>query len=190
MSDRELIDRVLAGDTHAYQGLVVRYQHMVYTLAVRMLKNRELAEEASQDVFVKAYLGLKGFRGNARFSTWLYKIAYYRILDAAGAESRRPELRSDLAPEQVSARSPDDTWTQLMESERRAVLNQALEDLEPGDRSLLSLFYLQEQSLQEVSEITGLSPGTVKVRLFRARERLKATLATTLHGKILENYER
>lgn len=77
-----------------------------------------------------------------------------------------------------------------MESERRAVLNQALEDLEPGDRSLLSLFYLQEQSLQEVSEITGLSPGTVKVRLFRARERLKATLATTLHGKILENYER
>ena len=190
MSDRELIDRVLAGDTAAYQGLVERYQHMVFTLAVRLLRNRELAEETAQDVFIKAYLGLKGFRGSSKFSTWLYKIAYNRILDAAGAEGRKPQLRSDLSPDQVSARSIDDTWSQLMERERRSVLDQALERLDTADRSLLSLFYLQEQSLQEVSEIVGLSPGTVKVRLFRARERLKAVLTTSLHGKLLEAYGR
>jgi len=190
VSDRELIDRVLSGDTAAYQGLVERYQHMVFTLAVRLLRNRELAEETAQDVFVKAYLGLKGFRGSSKFSTWLYKIAYHRILDTAGAEGRKPELRSDLAPEELSVRSLDDPWSGLMERERSTVLNRALERLEPADRSLLSLFYLQEQSLQEVSEITGLSPGTVKVRLFRARERLKNVLATSLHGKLLENYER
>ncbi len=190
VSDRELIDRVLAGDTAAYQGLVERYQHMVFTLAVRLLRNRELAEETAQDVFVKAYLGLKGFRGSSKFSTWLYKIAYHRILDTAGAEGRKPGLRSDLAPEDLSARSLDDTWSQLMERERRTALDQALERLDPVDRSLLSLFYLQEQSLQEVSEITGLSTGTAKVRLFRARERLKAVLATTPHGKILEDYGR
>lgn len=189
-SDRELIDRVLSGDTAAYRGLVERYQHMVFSLAVRMLKNRELAEETSQDVFVKAYLGLQGFRGSSKFSTWLYKIAYHRILDAALAEGRKPELRSDLAPEKVSARSNDDTWSQLMEHERSVVLKQALDRLEPADRSLLSLFYLQEQSLQEVSEITGMSQGTVKVRLFRARERLKAQLAASSHGKILEEYGR
>lgn len=190
MSDRELIDRVLAGDTAAYQGLVERYQHMVFTLAVRLLRNRELAEETAQDVFIKAYLGLKGFRGSSKFSTWLYKIAYNRILDTAGAEGRKPELRSELSPEQVSARSLDDTWSQLMERERRSVLDQALERLDPADRSLLSLFYLQEQSLQEVAAIMGLNPGTVKVRLFRARERLKAVLTTSLQGKLLEAYGR
>lgn len=190
VSDRELIDRVLSGDTGAYQGLVERYQHMVFTLAARMLKNRELAEELAQDVFVKAYLGLKGFRGNSKFSTWLYKIAYHRILDAAGAEGRKPGLRSDLAPETLSARSDDDTWTQLMERERSVVLNEAMARLDTADRSLLSLFYLQEQSLQEVSEITGLSPGAAKVRLFRARERLKAILSSTLQGKLLEDYGR
>ena len=173
VSDRELINRVLAGDSRAYQGLVERYQHMVFTLAVRLLRNRELAEETAQDVFVKAYLGLKGFRGGSKFSTWLYKIAYYRILDVAEAEGRKPGLRSDLIPEKITARSLDDTWSQLMEKERRTVLDEALGRLDPADRSLLSLFYLQEQSLQEVSEITGLKAGAVKVRLFRARERLR-----------------
>jgi RNA polymerase sigma-70 factor (ECF subfamily) len=190
VTDRELIDRVLAGDTRAYQGLVERYQHMVFTLAVRLLRNRELAEETAQDVFVKAYLGLKGFRGGSKFSTWLYKIAYYRILDVAEAEGRKPGLRSDLLPEKITARSLDDTWSQLMEKERRAVLDEALGRLDPADRALLSLFYLQEQSLQEVSEITGLNPGTVKVRLFRARERLRESLETHMNGKILEDYER
>ena len=190
VTDRELIDRVLAGDTRAYQGLVERYQHMVFTLAVRLLRNRELAEETAQDVFVKAYLGLKGFRGGSKFSTWLYKIAYYRILDVAEAEGRKPGLRSDLLPEKITARSLDDTWSQLMEKERRAVLDEALGRLDPGDRALLSLFYLQEQSLQEVSEITGLKAGAIKVRLFRARERLRESLETHMNGKILEDYER
>ena len=190
VSDRELIDRVLAGDSRAYHGLVERYQHMVFTLAVRLLRNRELAEETAQDVFVKAYQGLKGFRGGSKFSTWLYKIAYHRILDVADAENRKPGLRSDLLPEKVTARSLEEPWSQLMEKERRSVLDQALSRLEPDDRSLLSLFYLQEQSLQEVSEITGLNQGTVKVRLFRARERLRASLETHMNGKILEGYER
>lgn len=190
VSDRELIDRVLAGDSRAYHGLVERYQHMVFTLAVRLLRNRELAEETAQDVFVKAFQGLKGFRGGAKFSTWLYKIAYHRILDVADAENRKPGLRSDLLPEKVTARSLEEPWSQLMEKERRSVLDEALSRLEPDDRSLLSLFYLQEQSLQEVSEITGLNQGTVKVRLFRARERLRTSLETTMNGKILEDYER
>lgn len=190
VSDRELINRVLAGDSRAYQGLVERYQHMVFTLAVRLLRNRELAEETAQDVFVKAYQGLKGFRGTSKFSTWLYKIAYYRILDVADAENRKPGLRSDLLPEKVTARSLEDTWSQLMERERRTVLDEALARLDPDDRALLSLFYLQEQSLQEVAEITGLNPGTVKVRLFRARERLRASLERHMNGKILEDYER
>lgn len=185
-----MIDRVLAGDSRAYHRLVDRYQHMVFTLAVRLLRNRELAEETAQDVFVKAYQGLQGFRGNSRFSTWLYKIAYYRILDVAESESRRPGLRSDLLPEKVTARSLEEPWSQLMEQERRTLLDQALGRLDADDRALLSLFYLQEQSLQEVSEITGLAPGTVKVRLFRARERLRASLETHMNGKILQDYER
>ncbi len=189
-TDREIIGRVLAGETDTFGELVDRYQHMVYTLAMRMLRNRELAEETAQDVFVKAYQSLDGFRGSAKFSTWLYKIAYHRILDVADREKRRQPFYQDAISENPERRDLQDTWTRLMEEERRDLVGQALERLEPDDRSLLSLFYLQEQSLRELAEITGLREGTVKVRLFRARERLKESLSATAGYKILNAYER
>ncbi|MEJ2162096.1 MAG: sigma-70 family RNA polymerase sigma factor, partial [Robiginitalea sp.] len=100
-SDTDLIEEVLKGNTRVYAELMERYQHMVYTLAVRMLLNRELAEEATQDIFIKAYRSLASFRGDSKFSTWLYRVAYHKILDIVAREKRRSEYLAPIHPENL-----------------------------------------------------------------------------------------
>ncbi len=190
VTDKQLVRQVLHGDDQAYRTLVERYQHMVFTLGVRMLGDPELAEETAQDVFVKAYSALGTFRGAAKFSTWLYKIAYHRLLDVADRERRRRSWRGDIRLQQTDRPAAEDTWSQLMTEERRHWVMRALEALEPDDRDILSLHYLQQQSIKEVAAITGIRAGTVKVRLHRARERLRAYLEASATGNILQNYER
>ncbi|MDA8686351.1 RNA polymerase sigma factor [Robiginitalea sp.] len=188
--DKDLIAEVIAGDTRAFAGLVTRYQHMVFTLAVQILRNRELAEEAAQDVFVKAYRGLSKFKGEAKFSTWLYRIVYRHFLDIARVALRQPKFVQDKVPEIWTEKSLDDIWTQLIKRERSELLQKLLDTLPVQDRACLTLHYLQEQSLEEIAAISGCSTNSVKVRLFRARERLKSLMQLSLNGKILEEYER
>ena len=189
-TDGELIRRIVAGDTGPFAILVERYQHMVYTLAVRMLRNPERAEEAAQDIFVKAYQALGGFRGTSKFSTWLYRIAYHRCLDEADRIRRELRYLGDSDPDRSQQADPETVWTRLMDAERSALLEKALDGLPPDDRALLSLFYLQEQSLSEIAEITGKRPGTIKVGLFRARERLKEILSASAGYAMLRSYGR
>lgn len=188
VSDSELISEVLAGNSRAYTDLIRRYQHMVYTLAVRMLGNREVAEETTQDVFVKVYKSLRNFRGDSKFSTWLYKVAYHRILDASGRESRQKVNRSTIRPDVVYTASTETTWNTVMIKERREFLHRILEQLSQDENAVLSLFYLQELSIREISGIMNLSQSAVKVRLFRAREQLKLLLENTTQGALLKTY--
>jgi len=189
-SDTNLISQVLAGNTRSYAILLGRYQHMVFTLAVRMLRDRELAEETTQDVFVKAYGSLQGFRGDSKFSTWLYRIAYHRILDECDRQKRKLEQRTEYSQDRVAAEAGNPTWDNLLESERKEVLLKALSLLSAEENSLISLFYLQELSLKELGEVLGLNPDTVKVRLFRARTRLKTIMDKSNAGTLLKSYER
>lgn len=189
-SDADLIREVLAGNARAYATLMGRYQHMVFTLAVRMLGDRELAEETTQDVFVKAYHSLGSFRGESKFSTWLYRVAYHKILDACAREKRINGHMSHVEIGNLATGGHDSTWSGLLENERREVLLRVLGRLSAEENSVLSLFYLQELSLKEIAAITGTSPSLVKVRLFRARERLKKMLEESQTGKLLGTYER
>lgn len=187
-TDKEIISQVLKGDLRAYSDLVDRYQHMVFTLALRMLRNRPLAEETAQDVFLKAYKALKGFQGQSKFSTWLYKIAYHRILDVSDRENRRKTVAYLDSDGFREAGAENDTWASLMREERGKLVRQVLDGLEQEDRAVLSLFYLQDLTLKEVGDIMELKPGTVKVRLHRARQRLKAKLEENQAAKIIQNY--
>jgi RNA polymerase sigma-70 factor (ECF subfamily) len=189
-SDTNLISQVLAGNTRSYAILVGRYQHMVFTLSVRMLRDRELAEETTQDVFVKAYSSLQGFRGDSKFSTWLYRIAYHRILDECDRQKRKLDQRAEYTQDRIAAKAGNPTWDNLLESERKEVLLKALSLLSAEENSLISLFYLQELSLKELGEVLGLNPDTVKVRLFRARTRLKTIMDKSNTGTLLKSYER
>lgn len=189
VSDSDLIGQVLAGNTRAYAILLERYQHMVYTLAVRMLRNLELAEETTQDIFVKAFQSLQDFRGDSRFSTWLYRVAYHKCLDVLAREKRRRHHLVDATPENMPGQGTESTWLQVASREKRNLLLGVLDRLSVEENTVLSLFYLQELSLKEIGKLMELSPSTVKVRLFRARERLRGMLEGSPTETLLKTYE-
>jgi RNA polymerase sigma-70 factor (ECF subfamily) len=174
LNDNELISRVLKGDQQAYAGLVNRYQNYVFTLAMRFTKNREDAEEVSQDIFVKAYRALADFRGASKFSTWLYTIVNTTCITFL--RKKRLEVHS-LDNEKVFevADSMDSGMqaNQVEQKSRFAMVNNAIKMLNPDDAEVLTLFYKGEQSLEEIAVILGIEANTAKVRLHRARTRLK-----------------
>jgi RNA polymerase sigma-70 factor (ECF subfamily) len=174
LNDNELISRVLKGDQQAYAGLVSRYQNYVFTLALRFTRNREDAEELSQDIFVKAYRALADFRGASKFSTWLYTIVNTTCITFL--RKKRLEVHS-LDNEKVFevADSMDSGMraNQVEQKSRLAMVHNAIEMLNPDDAEVLTLFYKGEQTLEEIAVILGIEANTAKVRLHRARTRLK-----------------
>ena len=174
LGDNEIISRVLRGEQNAYSELVNRYQGYVFTLTLRMIKSREDAEEVAQDVFVKAYRSLADFRGESKFSTWLYTIA--NTTSITFLRKKKLDIHS-LDNEKVFevADSKDSGFrANLIEQKSRVnMVNEAIAMLSPDDAEIITLFYKAEQNLEEISRILRLETNTVKVRLHRARTRLK-----------------
>jgi RNA polymerase sigma-70 factor (ECF subfamily) len=173
-SDSEIISLVLKGDHNAYALLVERYKSYVFTLTLRFTKNREDAEEVSQDIFVKAYRSLADFKGTAKFSTWLYTIVNTTCITFL--RKKRLDVRSlddertfELADTQDSGFRAN----QVEQKSRQNMVNQAIAMLGPDDAEIITLFYKNEQSLEEISQILGVEVNAAKVRLHRARARLK-----------------
>src|ERR1044072_5233852 len=171
--DIQIINQVLQGDQQSFEELIKRYQHFVFTIALRYVRNREDAEEIAQDVFVKAYRSLADFKGNAKFSTWLYTIA----VNTTKTFLRKVKLPvdsldhvkiSETVDKQHSGNGADLTEQRSMQ----LLINQAIGLLSPEDAIVISLFYKAEQSIEETGLIMGLTPNAVKVRLHRARLRL------------------
>src|SRR6478752_2123978 len=173
-SDSEIISLVLKGDHNAYALLVERYKSYVFTLTLRFIKNREDAEEVSQDIFVKAYRSLADFKGTAKFSTWLYTVVNTTCITFL--RKKRLDIRSlddertfEVADNQDSGLRAN----QVEQKSRLNMVNQAIALLSPDDAEIITLFYKNEQSLEEISQILGVEANTAKVRLHRARTRLK-----------------
>ena len=186
-TDTELIAQSLAGNQAAYAELMKRHQRFVFTLALRFAKGREDAEEIAQDCFVKAYRSLNSFNGESKFSTWLYSIVYTTAM-------------TFLRKKRVDTTSIDDenTYIQLEnqsgsmdanmaeQKSRSYYVNQAIEQLLPDDAMIITLFYKGEQSLEEIGQAMGIETNTVKVKLFRARQRLKERLERNLKHEAKE----
>ncbi|GAB4091620.1 RNA polymerase sigma factor [Flaviaesturariibacter terrae] len=188
-ADTELLARVLRGDSAAYAVLVERYQGFVFTLVLRYVKSREDAEEVAQDVFVKAYRALPAFKGESKFSTWLYTIATTSAL--SWLRKARPDVRS-LDDEQVFARADNLdgglSANQVEAKSRSELVNRALRLLGPDDAQVLTLFYKGEQSLEEIAAILGIEANAAKVRLHRARTRLKEKMQTHFAAEVRDLY--
>ena len=182
-TDRDLIERVTRGDLTSFGVLVDRHKGRAMTLAVRMLKNSQEAEEAVQDAFVRAYNSLAAFEGRASFSTWLYRIVY-NVCSTALRRRMAPESSSIDARVDTGLPEPeshDAAPDALVESkELGAVIAKAMEALPPIYAAVVSLFFLQERTYEEIVEITGLPLATVKIRLFRARAMLRSEILTRL----------
>lgn len=178
--DEYYINLILKGNVNSYTVLVERYKQMVFTLAIRMLKNREGAEEISQDVFVKAYQNLSKFKGESKFSTWLYKIAYYASLDAIKKNKRQIASDDIDAVKEVNLESMESSLHYIENKERTTIINKALYQLKEEDRVLLTLFYFEEISIKEISKIMDLTDDNVKVKLFRSRKKLAHILKNVI----------
>lgn len=182
--DIEVIQQVLQGNKDAYSILVRRYEQYVFTLVLRMINNREQAEELAQDVFVKAYRMLQGYRSEAKFSTWLYTIVNTTCLSYLRKKKDHLIL---LEQEQLVAVSEYNTQVaenSVEQKTEKELLQAAIKQLSPTDAQAITLFYLAEQSLQEIAEITDQPITNVKVRLFRARQKLKEILGKKYSNEI------
>ena len=188
--DQPYIKRTLKGDMKAFTVLVDRYKYMVYTLAMRMVKNREEAEEIAQDTFLKVYNALGSFKGGSKFSTWVYKIAYYRSLDYIKKIGRTPILSPIEGSVENSIVEEEGIMNQLEQIEKKATIKEALQLLPGDDGILITLHYYEELSLNEISEIMEISANNVKVKLFRARKRLYDILMNKLEPEIISGYAR
>ncbi|PWK76639.1 RNA polymerase sigma-70 factor (ECF subfamily) [Mucilaginibacter oryzae] len=187
LSDIELIEQTLAGNQFAYADLVKRHQRFVFTLAMRFAKSREDAEEIAQDCFVKAYRSLGSFQGQSRFSTWLYSIVYTTAMTFL----RKKRLDIDSIDDegtfvQVEGHTSAFDTNNVENKSRSFYLNQAIEQLLPDDATIITLFYKGEQSLEEIAQTMGIETNTVKVKLFRARQRLKEKLERNLKHEVKE----
>jgi len=173
-SDTEIISQVLSGDHNAYAILVERYKAYVFTLTLRFTKSREDAEEVSQDIFIKAYRSLADFRGASKFSTWLYTIVNTTCITFL--RKKRVEVHSldeERTFEMADSYDSGFSANQVEQKSRINMVNRAISLLNTDDAEIITLFYKNEQSLEEIGQILGLEPNTAKVRLHRARARLK-----------------
>ena len=170
--DNEIIGRVLEGDVAAYASLVAKHRNLVFSIVVKIVNNREDAEEISQDVFLKAYQSLKTFERKSKFSTWLYRIAY----NAAISKTRKKRVEMVTIEEKVITNYSTDeigrNMNELEENDRQLILEKALQCLPNEDNLLITLYYKNENSIEDISDITGLSSSNVKVRLHRIRKKL------------------
>jgi len=187
-TDQFYIDKIIDGDTKAFTVLVDRYKNMVFTLALQMLKNREEAEEVSQDTFVKIYKYLNKFKGDSKFSTWVYRITYNSCLDRIKTYKRQYDTVGIDEFTENQVRTLETAFDIMDRADRQRSVKECLRRLPPADSALITLFYYEELSLGEISKIINLDPNNIKVKLFRARKRLAAILKERLEPTILENY--
>ena len=182
-TDEEIVGRVLAGERELFEELVVRYQRRIMHYLTRMVKDPDLAEDLAQVTFVKAFTALASFDSRYRFTTWLYRIASNAAIDHIRRNRVRPisldqPLETEDGTLEQQIRSPGPAPDELAgRGEIRLLLRQAVDQLPSEYRQLIALRHGSDCSYEEICSITGLPMGTVKNRLFRARNLLRDMLA-------------
>jgi len=170
--DNYYIEKILSGDTSAYAHLVNRHKDMVFTIANRILKNREDAEEIAQDAFLKAYNSLSKFKQKAKFSTWLYSIVYNTAISRTRKKQLEVQAFDDHIIENYTFDEIKTGMNEIDPEEQKKFINEAIDELPETESILITLYYKEENSIDQVSEILGMSSSNVKVKLHRIRKKL------------------
>jgi len=172
LTDLEIIASVKRGNQADYAIIIDRYKNKAFSLIKRMLKNEMEAEEVLQDCFLKAYNALSSFRQEAKFSTWVYRIVYNTTLSKVSARKRKIENEMSSLEDYFNIESDYD-FRMTENSDLSSFVNIMLEKLPPNYSSVLNLFYLNEMSCEEISEVMNISIPNVKVMLHRSRNALR-----------------
>lgn len=173
LEDQVYIERVKSGDLAAYGFLVDKYKNMAYTIALRILSDPVEAEDMAQESFVKAYLQISSFQNKSKFSTWLYTIVYRSAVSKLKGSQRKMLALDEQFFEKEQTDVPTDP---LITAEREYYVKEAIKKLPKLESLVITLFYFEENSVEEIEEITGLSKSNIKVKLFRARKTLEKEL--------------
>ncbi len=172
--DRELIERFLEGETSAFTKLVNKYRRQVYAIAFRYSKNREEADDLTQETFIKAYENLGGFRMESSFKTWLYRIVTNLSINL-GKSGRVSKDSGDMPDDHLSA-GQSEALAGLLQDERTRALHAAIHQLPPRQKQTLLLKTYRHMSCEEVAKVMSCSVGTVKANVFNALKRLRSIL--------------
>lgn len=187
--DQYYINLVLAGNTNSFAPLVDRYKDFVFTLALKMLKNNEEAEEIAQDTFIKVFNSLHKYKGESKFSTWIYKITYNTCLDVLKKKKKQKEVTyiEDFSEHQTKVL--EEILDTIDEKEKHQAIQNCLEQLPADEAFLLTLYYFDDQSIEEIAKIMNSSTSNIKVKLFRTRKKLASIFKSKLEPEILNYYE-
>ncbi|MFT4644917.1 MAG: RNA polymerase sigma factor (sigma-70 family) [bacterium] len=188
--DDYYIKKTLDGDSTSFGFLVNKYQNMVFTLAIKMLKHREESEEVSQDTFIKAYKSLSKFNGESKFSTWLYRVAYNTCLDRI---KKNTKYNSNVEINDVTSNEifqAENIFDSLENKERSEIIQECMNRLPEDERIIIHLFYFEELSLKEIIDVVSMSEGNLKVKLYRARKKLFTIFKESVEPEIYNSYER
>src|ERR1035437_1107277 len=166
------IEQVLAGKINTFSSIVDRHKDKAFNLAFRICGNREEAEEIAQDSFLKAYRSHNTFKMKSTFATWLYRIVYNTSISYV-----RTKKKGVLSLEDFPAHATDFIGNNITEEEsdneyRSTLVNFALQKINEDERALISLFYYEDMSVEEIADVTGISKSNIKVKLFRARQKM------------------
>ena len=185
LNDTEIISKVLSGDHASFAVLVNRYQSYVFTLTLRMVKGREDAEEVAQDVFIKAFKYLADFKGASKFTTWLYTIVNNTCISFLRKKKLDIHSLDNEKVFEVAENQDSGMRANMIEQKSKlAMVNDAINMLTKDDAQIITLFYKAEQSLEETAQILGIETNTAKVRLHRARTRLKEKMETNFAEEV------
>lgn len=189
-NDQHYINKVKEGDTNSFAILVDNYKDMVFSLALKIMRNREEAEEVSQDTFIKAFRSLHSFKGDSKFSTWLYKITYNNCMDRTKRISRSYNAQTIDTVVENKIESSESILDSIERKERAKLIEQCLEELPEEERLILWMFYYQELSLKEIIDVTSYTQANLKVKLHRARKKLLKIVQYRLEPEMINHYGR
>lgn len=174
--DQVYINRIKDGDYAPYAIVVDKYKYMAYTIALKILGNAEDAQDAAQESFIKAYQQIHQFKGESKFSTWLYTIVYRTAVSKLKENRIETISISNAIHENYTQDYMTPQLEQLRLKDEQRYVKQAIEKLPKTEALLITLFYINENTVREIREITGLSLANIKIKLFRARKKLEREL--------------
>ena len=174
--DNTIIGRILAGDTEAYREMIGRHGEQVFSLVAGIVRNSEDAEELTSDVFLKAFGQIHKFRGESKFSTWLYRIAYNTALSHV---RKKRHTSVDMDESSIEAIDNDAEETILKEAALER-LEEAIEMLNVAEKAVIELFYMQSMPIEDIAAVTEDTPGNVKIKLFRTRKKLASFIKSNV----------
>lgn len=175
-TDTYYIQRIQAGDVASFACLLDKYSRPVHSLILKVVRNREDAEELAQDVFMKVFKNLSSFKGDCSFSTWIYRIAYNTAISATRKKKHEFLAIEETVISNVSEEEVAEALGRTDSSSQVERLDAALALLPPDERAIILLFYMKEKTIEEVAAITGLTSSNVKVKLHRIRKKLFVVL--------------